>query len=70
MISIERYLVFVGENFYPSAWSDYFGKSDSLKEAIDMGKREMSRKSDPCGCWYQVIDLQTMNVVKEESCDG
>lgn len=69
MVSIERYLVFVGENFYPSAWSDYFGKSDELWKAIEMGDKEMRRKSDPCGYWYEVVDLQTMNVVAEVS-DG
>ena len=57
-VVMKRFLLFCGATYYPNrAWHDFAGDYDTLIEAL-------------CGPyanedWYQIVDTETMKVVKE-----
>lgn len=60
---MKRYLLFAGEEYYPSGgWNDFRGAFDTLEEA-------RLAAFEPRGCeygyWFHVVDTQTMKEVDE-----
>lgn len=56
---MKRYLVFVGYDYYPAGgWYDFEGSFDSIEEAK---AKILSLEGD----WYQVIDSENEQEVKE-----
>lgn len=56
-----RYLVFAGEDFYPSGgWSDFRGAFDTLEEAM-ASAQELKRTVG----WVEVVSLEAFQVVWE-----
>lgn len=60
----ERYLLFAGQRYYPSGgWDDYkmsFNSTESAMLAINGFQDDYD--------WWQIVDRQTLTVVREEPC--
>jgi len=61
---MKRYLIFVGDNYYPEGgWKDYRGSLDTLEAALSLVA------SIP-GDWWQIVDAQTGAIcMKNQSTD-
>lgn len=59
VIEHPRYLVFVGENYYPSGWEDFLCTADTLDEAVRVAEFHANvRRPNSCGgTWWEVVDL-------------
>lgn len=60
------YLLFYGDRYYPSmAWNDFHGKYESIEIAtnhmLQLKLKDMTTGYD----WFQIVDLETLKVVKE-----
>ena len=57
LVAHERYLLFVGDFFYPAGgFSDFVGSYKSIESAERYG----------CGSdWYQIVDSESYEIVKE-----
>lgn len=49
---MKRYILLVGDAYYPAAWDDFRGSFDSVDSA-----KKRATKCD--GDWYQIIDCET-----------
>lgn len=70
-MKIKRYILFSGDNYYPSGgWDDYDVSFDTIDQARGSIKIKPFRRSDDVLCksyvigdrvfdWYQLIDLNT-----------
>jgi hypothetical protein len=55
-----RFVLFVGENYYPSGgWRDFAGLYDTADEAIAAGEKTTMYQ------WYNVVDLEEMKIIKD-----
>ena len=54
---MKRYLLFYGDNYYPSGgWGDFHGSFDTIQEAQQVFlKTDSPWKPD----WYQIVDTTT-----------
>ncbi len=53
------YLVFFGDNYYPTGgWRDYAGKFSSIDKALTFILQHSPE-------WWQIVDLATLKIVKE-----
>ena len=71
MITINRYIVLVGEYYYPSGWNDFVGSADTVEDAIKLAKNKIKVKKTADGYmklypesnrfetdgWCEIIDL-------------
>lgn len=54
---MKRYLLFAGDNYYPSGgWSDFIGSFDTVEQAL-------ARQCDIRRDWYHVVDTSTMTMI-------
>lgn len=54
-----RFLVFIGDTYYPSGgWGDFHRGFSSIEECLEYIK---AIKCD----WWQIVDAQTLKIVKE-----
>ena len=68
---MKRYILLIGDDYYPSRWDDFRGSYDSIDDAL-RGVRQFKGDSgsgfesefDPSTQWYQIIDGTTGKVVK------
>ena len=77
MISVNRYIVLCGEDYYPLGWDDYAGSVDTIEEAVALAKSKerWSKNTEyymslyPDGPthsqdnWVSIIDLSTMKEI-------
>ena len=60
---MKRYLLFAGEDYYPSGGAyDFVGSFDSIDEAVNALNYKEYRD-----CWANVFDLTTEKIVKHHS---
>ena len=59
---MKRYLVFSGDNYYPSGgWNDFIRAFETLEDAMFLAKVK-AKEND----WVHVTDLDTMETVWEK----
>jgi hypothetical protein len=58
VIECKRYIVFVGEVYYPSGWNDFVLATDDLEEAKAVAAKGIRHRRDYR--WSSIIDLSTM----------
>lgn len=63
----KKYFLFSGSFFFTSkAWDDFRGSFYTLDEALDF----LEKNIDPIDKqWYQVIDIESEKIVKEDEID-
>lgn len=64
-ITVERYLLFSGENYYPGGgWRDFDGAYETLdeaKERVSLFRR--NGNGDNRRNWWHIVDVETCKVV-------
>lgn len=66
---IHRYLVFAGYQFPPSSsggWKDLQGSYELSLDAFDQAEWLLTGADDNMS-WYQVVDTQTMRIIRSRS---
>ncbi len=61
---MKRYVLLVGDAYYPSAWDDYAGQYDTLEDAIIVGNNRV--QANDYSRWFSVFDLE----IEEEVANG
>ena len=57
---MNNYLLFAGDNYYPSGgWEDFIGSFSTQEEAQDVGADKIEDEFN----WYHVVDLSSGNIV-------
>lgn len=56
---MKRYLLFVGDNYYPEGgWNDFRGAFDSIDDAINYVLGLLNRD------WWHIVDTHTIQIVR------
>ena len=51
-----RYLLFCGEQYYPSGgFDDFVGAAETIEEVKKLNR----------GSWYHIVDIETLKIVEE-----
>ena len=62
----KRYILLVGNHYYPNRWDDFAGTFDSVDEAKEFTEdTEFDRVHARDYQWAQIIDSKTMELVCE-----
>lgn len=66
-----RYLAFAGNRYYAAGgWNDYKGSYATFDEAVaaafEYAKKENHDPDNIHDWWYQIVDTQSNEIVKEE----
>lgn len=69
---MEKFLLFIGDDYYPDRWNNFRGAFDSLQEAWEQAKGGAltvgSRSADDM--WYQIISTKSWDVVNQGGLSG
>lgn len=61
---MKRYLLFVGEPFYPrGGWHDFRGDFDSVDDGVATGRELKDSPDFIAGRWWHVVDTDTGKIV-------
>lgn len=64
---MKRYLVFTGENYYPSGgWDDFVGDYDDLKAAIAAADNDPDWQARAPQRWWHVVDSEGREIVADD----
>lgn len=63
---MKRYILLIGDHYYPSRWDDFRGSYDSVEDALRGVNqfKQYGNRFDVSTQWFQIIDGTTGKVVK------
>ena len=64
---MKRYILFIGDYYYPNRWGDFVGDFDTIEEARVKAYSEKDNEyhQNGYGQWYQIIDTETKTICEE-----